>query len=244
MWSPVPDVSACRATGRDKPVPYGRCYLRVRDPAPGVETRMEQISNPLNIMEKARRGDPCGRPHRDPRSRRLRDGTSPSPTVPSSRMRGGTAGRGCQGVNRRTVRPLGCPGIGRAGDRRWPVRTDHAAGAVPRAQADGKRSSVRLLAWRRETPAFRLGRRGRQHRRPGSAGEKQECSDHLCNNGTRGGKGIQRRPSISRAGTALRQNAPAPRFRLSKWTNSNGVRSSVTAVAKVNPPMIERAIGM
>ena len=99
----------------------------------------------------------CGRPHRDPRSRRLRDGTSPSPTVPSSRMRGGTTGRGCQGVNRRTVRPLGCPGIGRAGDRRWPVRTDHAAGAVPRAQADGKRSSVRASSMASRNASLSLG---------------------------------------------------------------------------------------
>ena len=46
------------------------------------------------------------------------------------------------------------------------------------------------------------------------------------------------------AGTALRQKLRALRFRLSKCTNNSGVRSSVTAVAKVRPPMIDRAMGM
>ena len=55
---------------------------------------------------------------------------------------------------------------------------------------------------------------------------------------------LRNRHATDQPGTALRQKACAPRFRLSKWTNSSGVSNSVTNVAKVSPPMIERAIGM
>ena len=65
-----------------------------------------------------------------------------------------------------------------------------------------------------------------------------------------GETGPKRHPSRSigregfQAGTAFRQKVRAPRFKLSKWTNRSGVKRSVTAVAKVNPPMMERAMGM
>ena len=43
LWSPVPGHQAASVDarpegtpGRDKPVPYGRCSLRVRSPTPGV----------------------------------------------------------------------------------------------------------------------------------------------------------------------------------------------------------------
>ena len=64
--------------GRDKPVPYDRCSLHVRAPAPGVETRMEQILNPLNC-EAFRRGDPCGRPRRNSRLTRATGRDKPVP---------------------------------------------------------------------------------------------------------------------------------------------------------------------
>ena len=35
LWSPAPDMPAAWTVGRDKPVPYDRCSLRVRAPAPG-----------------------------------------------------------------------------------------------------------------------------------------------------------------------------------------------------------------
>ena len=60
-----PERIGLPSNGTGQARPLRSCSLRVRDPAPGVETRMEQIRNPSNIIEKTRRGDPCGRPHRD-----------------------------------------------------------------------------------------------------------------------------------------------------------------------------------
>ena len=62
MWSPAPDMPAVWTAGRDKPVPYDRCSLRVRAPAPGVVTRIRpmlaataQVTNPIEIEWISRR---------------------------------------------------------------------------------------------------------------------------------------------------------------------------------------------
>ena len=110
-------------------------------------------------------------------------------------------------------------------------------GRLVRAASDQTRGGPRL------TLGDFLQARGSNGVCPGVEEENGVCPSRERERGGRkkwcvsGNRGDQ-------AGTALRQKARAPRFRLSKCTNSSGVRSSVTKVAKVNPPMIERAIGM